>query len=47
MIVAVFWLQANYYLVKPVEYDAFESLVGSIGDCRPTRISLPLPRRAV
>ncbi len=47
MIEAVYWLQANDYLVKPVEYDAFESLVRSIGEFRATRISLALPGRAV
>lgn len=44
--VAVYRLQANGYLVKPVGYDASESLVRNIGEFRPTRIRLPLPRRA-
>jgi CheY-like chemotaxis protein len=38
---AVYSLQANCYLIKPVEYDAFEGLVRSIGDFWLTRVKLP------
>jgi chemotaxis family two-component system response regulator Rcp1 len=34
-------LQANCYLSKPVQLDAFESLVGSINDFWLTRAKLP------
>jgi chemotaxis family two-component system response regulator Rcp1 len=39
-------LQANCYLTKPVELDAFESLVKSINDFWLTKVSLPLPIEA-
>jgi two-component system, chemotaxis family, response regulator Rcp1 len=42
---AVYQLQANCYLIKPVEYDAFESLVKSIGDFWLTKVRLPLQAR--
>jgi len=35
-------LQANCYLCKPVQFDAFESLVKSINDFWLTRVELPL-----
>lgn len=38
---AVYHLQANCYLIKPVEYDAFEGLVRSIGDFWLTKVRLP------
>jgi len=34
-------LQANCFITKPVEYDAFESLVQSISDFWLTRVKLP------
>jgi len=34
-------LQANCFVTKPVEYDAFESLVQSISDFWLTRVKLP------
>jgi hypothetical protein len=34
-------LQANAYLSKPVQLDAFESLVNSIKDFWLTRVKLP------
>lgn len=37
----VYQLQANCYLTKPVEFDAFEGLVKSIKDFWLTRVSLP------
>jgi chemotaxis family two-component system response regulator Rcp1 len=37
----VYQLQGNCYLTKPVEFDAFESLVKSIGDFWLTRVTLP------
>jgi two-component system, chemotaxis family, response regulator Rcp1 len=37
----VYQLQANCYLIKPVEFDAFEGLVKSISDFWLTRVSLP------
>jgi two-component system, chemotaxis family, response regulator Rcp1 len=38
---AVYQLQANCYLIKPIEYDAFECLVRSIGDFWLTKVRLP------
>jgi two-component system, chemotaxis family, response regulator Rcp1 len=40
-ILTSYQLQANCYLIKPVEFDAFESLVKSISDFWLTRVSLP------
>jgi DNA-binding response OmpR family regulator len=40
-IVKTYQLQANCYLVKPVQLDAFEALVKSINDFWLTRIQLP------
>jgi CheY-like chemotaxis protein len=37
----VYRLQANCYLTKPVEFDAFEDLVKSISEFWLTRVSLP------
>lgn len=37
-------LQANCYLTKPVQLDAFESLVSSINDFWLTRVKLPQQR---
>jgi two-component system, chemotaxis family, response regulator Rcp1 len=37
-------LQANCYLSKPVQLDAFESLVGSINDFWLTKVKLPRQR---
>ncbi|MFY9804526.1 MAG: response regulator [Candidatus Acidiferrales bacterium] len=37
-------LQANCYLSKPVQLDAFESLVKSINDFWLTKVKLPQPR---
>jgi two-component system, chemotaxis family, response regulator Rcp1 len=37
----VYRLRANCYLTKPVEFDAFESLVKCISDFWLTRVSLP------
>lgn len=37
----VYQLRANCYLIKPVEFDAFEGLVKSISDFWLTRVSLP------
>jgi CheY-like chemotaxis protein len=41
----VYQLRANCYLIKPVEFDTFESLVKSISDFWLTRVSLPQPLR--
>jgi two-component system, chemotaxis family, response regulator Rcp1 len=38
---AVYQLRANCYLTKPVEFDAFESLVKSISDFWLTKVKLP------
>ena len=43
---AVYQLRANCYLTKPVEFDAFESLVKSIGDFWLTMVRLPPQKRA-
>jgi two-component system, chemotaxis family, response regulator Rcp1 len=43
-IVKSYQLQANCYLSKPVQLDAFESLVGSINDFWLTRVKLPRQR---
>ncbi len=40
-IVQCYQLQANCYLSKPVQLDAFESLVKSINDFWLTRVKLP------
>jgi chemotaxis family two-component system response regulator Rcp1 len=40
-IVKAYQLQANCYLVKPVQLDAFEAVVKSINDFWLTRIKLP------
>ncbi|MCE9573885.1 MAG: response regulator [Deltaproteobacteria bacterium] len=40
-IVKSYQLQANCYLTKPVEFDAFEGLVRSINDFWLTRVKLP------
>jgi two-component system, chemotaxis family, response regulator Rcp1 len=42
---AVYQLRANCYLTKPVEFDAFESLVKSISDFWLTRVTLPRSMR--
>ena len=42
-IVKSYQLQANCYLNKPVQLDAFESLVKSINDFWLTKAQLPLP----
>jgi len=44
-IVKSYQLQANCYLIKPVELDAFESLVKSINDFWLTRVKLPQQRQ--
>jgi CheY-like chemotaxis protein len=44
-IVRSYQLQANAYLSKPVQLDAFESLVKSINDFWLTRVRLPKQRR--
>lgn len=41
-VVASYQLQANAYLVKPVQWEAFESLVRSIHDFWLTRVQLPV-----
>ncbi len=41
-IVISYQLQANAYLVKPVQWEAFESLVRSINDFWVTQVQLPL-----
>jgi two-component system, chemotaxis family, response regulator Rcp1 len=43
-IVKSYQLQANCYLSKPVQLDAFESLVRSINDFWLTRVKLPQQR---
>ena len=43
-IVRSYQLRANCYLSKPVELDAFESLVKSINDFWLTRVKLPVQR---
>jgi two-component system, chemotaxis family, response regulator Rcp1 len=43
---AVYQLRANCYLTKPVEFDAFESLVKSIGDFWLATVRLPPQKRA-
>ena len=43
-IVKSYQLQANCYLSKPVQLDAFESLVRSINDFWLTKAQLPLPQ---
>jgi len=43
-IVKSYQLQANCYLSKPVQLDAFESLVGSINDFWLTKVKLPRQR---
>jgi two-component system, chemotaxis family, response regulator Rcp1 len=43
-IVNSYQLQANCYLSKPVQLDAFESLVGSINDSWLTKVKLPQQR---
>ena len=40
-IIKSYQLQANCYLSKPVQLDAFESLVGSINDFWLTKVKLP------
>ena len=44
-IVRSYQLKANAYLSKPVQLDAFESLVKSISDFWLTRVQLPQQRR--
>ena len=44
-IVRSYQLQANAYLTKPVQLDAFESLVKSINDFWLTRVKLPQQRK--
>jgi chemotaxis family two-component system response regulator Rcp1 len=44
-IAAVYQLRANCYLTKPVEFDAFESLVKSIGNFWLTTVRLPPQQR--
>ena len=43
-IVKSYQLQANCYLSKPVQLDAFEKLVGSINDFWLTKVKLPQQR---
>ncbi len=45
-IVKSYELQANCYLSKPVQLDAFESLVKSINDFWLTRVKLPQQRQS-
>ena len=45
-IVASYQLQANCYLTKPVELDAFQGLVKSINDFWLTKVRLPLQMQA-
>ena len=45
-IVRSYQLQANAYLTKPVQLDAFESLVRSISDFWLTRVKLPQQRKS-
>lgn len=40
-IVKSYQLQANCYLIKPVQFDAFETLVRSINDFWLTKVKLP------
>jgi chemotaxis family two-component system response regulator Rcp1 len=42
-ILTIYELQANCYLCKPVEYNAFEALVGNVTDFWLNRARLPLP----
>jgi two-component system, chemotaxis family, response regulator Rcp1 len=44
-IVKSYQLQANCYLSKPVQFEAFESLVNSINDFWLTRVKLPKQRQ--
>ncbi len=44
-IVKSYQLQANCYLSKPVQLDAFENLVKSINDFWLTKVKLPQQRR--
>ena len=44
-IVTSYQLQANCYLSKPVQLDAFEKLVGSINDFWLTKVKLPRQRQ--
>jgi chemotaxis family two-component system response regulator Rcp1 len=44
-IVKSYQLQANCYLSKPVQFEAFESLVKSINDFWLTRVKLPKQRQ--
>jgi len=44
-IVKSYQLQANCYLSKPVQLDAFERLVGSINDFWLTKVKLPRQRQ--
>jgi CheY-like chemotaxis protein len=46
-IVKSYELQANSYLSKPVELDAFESLVKSINDFWLTKVKLPPQKQSV
>ena len=46
-IVKSYQLQANCYLNKPVQLDAFESLVKSINDFWLTKVKLPPQRQSV
>jgi CheY-like chemotaxis protein len=45
-IVKSYQLQANCYLIKPVQLDAFESLVKSINDFWLTKVKLPQQRQS-
>ena len=45
-IVKSYQLQANCYLTKPVQLDAFENLVKSINDFWLTKVKLPQPARS-
>jgi CheY-like chemotaxis protein len=44
-IVKSYQLQANCYLVKPVQFDAFENLVKSINDFWLTKVKFPRQRQ--
>ena len=44
-IVTSYQLQANCYLSKPVQLDAFESLVGSINDFWLNKVKLPMQKQ--
>src|ERR1700674_5899009 len=46
-IVKSYQLQANCYLSKPLQLDAFESLVKSINDFWLTKAKLPLSKKAI